>query len=190
MNIRLKEYWSLLVIYLRPQRWRVALLATLLLTSIGLQLANPQLLRYFIDTAQAGGEMRRLFTAVGLFIGIALLTQLFSLGATYVSEIVAWSATNDLRSDLTLHCMRLDLTFHKAHTPGELIERIDGDVTAMANFFSQFVIRVVGNVILMFGVLIVLLIEDYRIGLVMTGLAALLFLALIGAQRIAVPFWT
>jgi ABC-type multidrug transport system fused ATPase/permease subunit len=190
MKLPLKQYWSLLITYLRPQRRRVTLLAALLLSSIGLQLANPQLLRYFIDTAQAGGETSALFVAAGLFIGIALVTQLISLGATYVSEIVAWRATNDLRADLALHCLRLDLTFHKAHTPGELIERVDGDVTAMANFFSQFVIRVVGNVILMFGVLIVLLIEDYRIGLVMTGLAALLFLALIGAQRIAVPFWT
>jgi ABC-type multidrug transport system fused ATPase/permease subunit len=189
MNLPVKEYWSLLVTYLRPQRRRVTLLAALLLGSIGLQLANPQLLRYFIDTAQAGGETRALFVAAGLFIGIALITQLSSLGATYVSEIVAWRSTNDLRADLALHCLRLDLSFHKAHTPGELIERIDGDVTAMANFFSQFVIRVVGNIILMFGVLIVLLIEDYRIGLVMTGLAALLFLALIGAQRLAVPFW-
>ena len=156
MNIPLKQYWSLLVTYLRPQRRRVTLLAALLLSSIGLQLANPQLLRYFIDTAQAGGKTRALLVAAGLFIGIALATQLISLGATYVSEIVAWSSTNDLRSDLTLHCLRLDLTFHKSHTPGELIERIDGDVTAMANFFSQFVIRVVGNIILMFGVLIAL----------------------------------
>jgi ABC-type multidrug transport system fused ATPase/permease subunit len=41
----------------------------------------------------------------------------------------------------------------------------------------------------MFGVLIVLLIEDYRIGLVLSGLAAPLFVALIVAQRAAVPFW-
>ena len=36
--------------------------------------------------------------------------------------------------------------FHKSTTPGELIERIDGDVTALSNFFSAFMIRVVGNV--------------------------------------------
>jgi hypothetical protein len=40
------------------------------------------------------------------------------------------------------------------------------------------VVRVLGNVLLMFGVLIVLLIEDERFGLAMTALAALLFVAL------------
>ena len=191
MKLPFNQYGHLLITHLRPQRRRVALLAALLLSSIALQIANPQLLRYFIDTAQNPQiELRALSIAATLFIGIALATQLLSLGATYVSEIVAWSATNDLRADLALHCLRLDMVFHKARTPGELIERIDGDVTAMANFFSQFVIRVLGNAILMFGVLIVLLIEDYRIGAVLTVLAALLFLALIGAQRLTVPFWS
>jgi len=41
--------------------------------------------------------------------------------------------------------LNLDLPFHKAHTPGELIERIDGDVSTLANFFSQFTIKVAAN---------------------------------------------
>jgi len=191
MKLPFGQYGNLLTTYLRPQRRRVATLTTLLLSSIALQIANPQLLRYFIDTAQnPQSELQSLFIAAGLFIVLALATQLLALGATYVSEIVAWSATNDLRSDLALHCLRLDMVFHKRRTPGELIERIDGDVTAMANFFSQFVVRVLGNVILMLGVLIVLLIEDYRIGVVMLLLAAVLFVALILIQRWTVPFWS
>jgi ABC-type multidrug transport system fused ATPase/permease subunit len=190
MKLPFGSYGGLLISYLRPQGRRVAALVVLLLSSIGLQIANPQLLRYFIDTAQnPQSELQALFVAAGLFIGLALATQLLSLGATYVSEIVAWSATNGLRADLALHCLRLDMVFHKARTPGELIERIDGDVTALANFFSQFVVRVLGNAILMVGVLIVLLIEDARIGAAMTVLAMALFFALIGIQRLTVPFW-
>ena len=46
--------------------------------------------------------------------------------------------------------------FHNARTPGELIERIDGDVTALANFFSRFVIQLLGNALLLLGVLALL----------------------------------
>ena len=191
MISQFQGYWQILAKYLRPHRRSVTILTVLLLTSIALQLMNPQLLRYFIDTAQKPeNPLSALFVAAGLFVSIALVTQVLSLGASYVSENLAWSATNDLRADLTLHCLRLDMTFHKGRTPGELIERIDGDVTALANFFSQFVIRVLGNVVLMLGVLVVLWLEDWRIGAVMTVLAALLFVSLLLVQRFAVPFWT
>src|SRR5258706_6578483 len=189
MSIPLRQYWSLLVTYLRPQRRRVILLAALLLGSIGLQLANPQLLRYFIDTAQAGGEMTALIEAALLFIGVALVNQVLSVGATYVGENVGWTATNALRADLTLHCLRLDLSFHKARTPGELIERVDGDVTAVANFFSQFVVKVLGNLLLMIGVLIVLFAENWRVGAVMATFALLALITLLRFQRIAAPYW-
>src|SRR5258706_3633843 len=189
MSIPLRQYWSLLVTYLRPQRRRVILLAALLLGSIGLQLANPQLLRYFIDTAQAGGEMTALIEAALLFIGVALVNQVLSVGATYVGENVGWTATNALRADLTLHCLRLDLGFHKARTPGELIERIDGDVTALAGFFSRFVIDVLGNALLVVGILVVVVRENVFAGVVLTGFALLVLLVLGRLRSVAVRAW-
>ena len=39
---------------------------------------------------------------------------------------------------------------------GDLIERIDGDVMELSNFFSQMVVRVLGNILLLLGILLVL----------------------------------
>src|SRR5690348_4646873 len=189
MHVSLRQYWVLLAGYLRPQRSRVVVLGALIFGGIALQLANPQILRYFIDTARTSGPLADLVVAAALFLGVALVQQLLTVAAAYAGENIAWVATNALRADLADHCLRLDMSFHKGRTPGELIERIDGDVNALSNFFSQFVIRVLGNVVLMVGVLIVLLIEDYRIGVAMTVLATVLFFALIGIQRLTVPFW-
>ena len=46
------------------------------------------------------------------------------------------------------------MDFHNRRTPGEMIERIDGDVTALANFFSQFVIQVLGSALLLLGAIV------------------------------------
>jgi ATP-binding cassette, subfamily B, bacterial len=54
MCISLHTYSHLLRQYLGPQRAAVALMAALLLASIGFQLAGPQLARRFIDAARAG----------------------------------------------------------------------------------------------------------------------------------------
>jgi ABC-type multidrug transport system fused ATPase/permease subunit len=165
MNVPFQQYWDLLANYIRPQKARFTLLAVLLLGSIGLQIVNPQIMRYFIDAVTSGQATETLIVSALGFVGIALLQQLVSVGAVYVGENVAWIATNALRADLARHCLELDMGFHNSHSPGELIERIDGDVAELANFFSQLVIRVLGNLLLLIGILVVLFWEDWRVGI-------------------------
>ncbi|HEX5690970.1 MAG TPA: ABC transporter ATP-binding protein, partial [Roseiflexaceae bacterium] len=189
MNIPLRRYWSLLVTYLRPQWLQVAGLAVLLFGGIGLQLLNPQILRGFIDSAMNGGAAADLTRQALLFIGVALLAQVLEIGATYLGESVSWTATNALRTDLAEHCLRLDMSFHKARTPGELIERVDGDVNALATFFSQFCIHLLGNMILVAGVLALLFREDWRVGLGMTLFAFGALAVLFRIRSFATPYW-
>ena len=189
MNISLKQYWSLLANYLTPQRPRVIALALLVFASIGLQLVNPQIVRYFIDTATRGGAMRDLIAAALVFLGVAVVQQLLSVAATYYGENVAWTATNALRADLAAHCLRLDMSFHKARTPGELIERIDGDVNALSNFFSQLVIGVLSNLLLLVGVLVLLFREDWRVGAGLALFALCALFVLLRIRSFAVPYW-
>ena len=66
------------------------------------------------------------------------------------------------------HCLSLDMSFHKTQTSGSLIERVDGDVNALANFFSSFIIHLFGNLLLMIGILALLYRENFWIGFVMT----------------------
>jgi ATP-binding cassette subfamily B protein len=168
VKIPLKDYARLLAHYLRPQWVRVVGLAVLLFSMIGLQLLNPQVLRVFIDDALAGKPVESLAVTALLFIGLAVVTQLVSVCSVYLSENVGWTATNLMRGDLAEHCLSLDMPFHNATNPGAMIERIDGDVTAMANFFSQFVIKVLGNLLLLVGVLVLLWVEDWRMGLALS----------------------
>ncbi|KPV50448.1 helicase, partial [Kouleothrix aurantiaca] len=189
MNQALKQYRALLSTYLQRQRGRVLMLAVLLLGGIALQIANPQILRYFIDSAQGGGATSQLINAAILFIVVAIATQVLNVAATYIAENVGWTATNQLRADLALHTLKLDMSFHKARTPGELIERIDGDVTALANFFSQFVIRVFGSLLLLLGILVALTLANWQIGLMLTGFAVAVVTIITWVQRIAVPYW-
>jgi len=169
---------SLLTRYLRPARARVALLAILLFASIGLQLVNPLLLRAFLDSAMAGQPVNALVRIAALFIAVAIAAQFVAVVEAYVAEDVGWTATNRLREDLAAHALALDMGFHYAHVPGELIQRLDYDVGTLANFFSRFVLRILAGALLLVGVLIVLTALDWRIGLVFTvyilvGLAAL-----------------
>mgnify|MGYP000848395511 CR=1 FL=1 len=182
-------YWTLLGTYLRPQLHRVVLLALLLFSSIGLQLLNPQIIRYVIDAAQhsSGGPLAWAGLA---FIAAALAERAARQGALYVGEQTGWVATNALRRDLARHCLRLDMAFHKAHTPGELIERIDGDVTALSEFFAQFAVWLLGNTVLIIAILALLFREDWRVGVGLSIYALVTLVVLGRLQNLGMRRWT
>jgi ABC-type multidrug transport system fused ATPase/permease subunit len=171
----------------------MTLLAALIFATIGLQLVNPQIIRYFIDTAMRAGaegvQTQHLVWAALTFIGAALLLQGISVAAIYVGEDIGWRATNQLRNDLALHCLRLDVTFHNNHTPGEMIERIDGDIMDIAVFFAQFILRGLGNVLLLLGVVVVLLWEDWRISAALAVYTVISLVSFYYMRKIAIPYW-
>lgn len=189
MKIPLRRYWKLLRKYLRPLILQVILLFIAITLSVVLQLINPQMIRSFIDHALHKDSYDVLFKLAVGFIGLAFLQQLLYIFSSYIGKSVAWTSTNALREDLTRHCLQLDMAFHKTLKPGELIERVDGDVTVLLNFFSQLIIVLINNILLIAGVLILLFIEDWRIGLLQTVLVAITFFSLLKIQSIAVPHW-
>lgn len=182
-------YKEMLVRYVLPHKKMLASLAVLLVLSIGLQLINPQIIRYFIDTAQGEGSLTALYYAAGFFIGFSLLQQGVSVAAAYFSENLGWTTTNKLRAELAEHCLSLDMSFHKTQTSGSLIERVDGDVNALANFFSSFIIHLFGNLLLMIGILVLLFRESFWIGLVMTAFVIGSIYVIQYIRRFAIPVW-
>jgi ATP-binding cassette, subfamily B, bacterial len=189
MRIPLRPYLQLLAKYLRPQLGRAALLAGLILLGIALRVINPQIIRRFLDAAQRGAPIEQLWLAGAAFLGFALLVQTLSVISVYLSEVVGWNATNALRADLALHALRLDMTFHNDKTPGDMIERIDGDVMDLAVFFSQLVVRVAGNIVLLIAILIVLFFENWVIGVGYLVFCTIALVAMRTFSAAAEPFW-
>ena len=184
-SLPLKEGADLLARYLRPQTRMALVVAALLLTDIGLDLINPQILRYFIDEAMAGSAIGRLITAAAVFTGITLVGQVVNVAVTYASGRVAWTATNALRVDLTRHCLSLDMSFHNNRTPGEMIARVDTDASQLGGFFSTFIIEILGNVLLLMGILGLLFREDWRAGLALAGFAAIALFVISTMRRVS-----
>lgn len=176
-------YRGLAVRYLKPQWKRALPMTVLLLLGIALQLLNPQLLSAFINMITGGTAQTSTLLSIGaLFIVIALLNQGITVYTTYLSENLAWTATNQLRTDLVAHCLSLEMAFHKAHTSGELIERIDGDVDTLSLFFSQAVVSLLGNGLLIVGIIVSLFVVNWLIGLSI-GFFALLGIVVLSALR-------
>ncbi|GCE27101.1 helicase [Dictyobacter alpinus] len=189
MKLSAKTYRDLLITYLKPQWVRVLWLCLLLASSISIALINPQIVRTFIDSASAKGTLWGLLFIALIFLLLSIARQIITVIEAYVAANVSLTATNALRADLMLHCLQLDATFHTTHSPGELIERIDGDVSSLSTFFSRLVIALFGNICLLIGVLVLLFLVDWRVGGVLSVFTVLAFLLVNRLRGLATPYW-
>lgn len=140
--------------------------------SSALLLAAPILVRSIVDRAGDGDAVAIRTLAVG-FLGVVVLGQIVEILVTRAATHTAWHTTNGLRIRLTDHVLGLDHGFHRRHTPGELIQRIDGDVTDVSDFLGRVVPRMAGALFLVVGMLVVLAVLDWRIAIGMVAYVAL-----------------
>ncbi len=152
-----------------------------------LPLVAPLFTRRFVDGAMAGDGLRLLtFIALG-YLGFAVAGQLARMLTAWLASRLAWDGTNRLRELLAAHALGLDMAYHRQRTPGEMIERVDGDVDAIAQFVVAFLLDVVVSVLLLFGVVAVVFAVDPRIGAVLLVYCVALVVGMVRAQRLAVP---
>ena len=160
-------HYRLFAELLRPNRRALVVLALVLTAASLLPLVGPQLLRLFIDSAVADAPLTTLVLLALAYVTLGVLAQAATVGTAYAATRMAWSATNGLRERAARHVLHLDLAFHGATSPGTLIERIDGDATAITKLFTDVVLKVAGGALTMLGAVILVTLEDWRVGLAM-----------------------
>ncbi|MDQ3108168.1 MAG: ABC transporter ATP-binding protein/permease [Actinomycetota bacterium] len=158
-------HWRALAALLRPdaKRW-VVLCALIASTSAG-ALVGPLIVRQIVDIAANGTTTAAVVRLGVVFLAVAVFTQVLGVVVVNTATRAAWRITNTLRLDITRHVLDLDHEFHRRHTPGELIQRVDGDVTNVSDFLSQVVPKVIGALMMLSGMLAVLAVLDWRLGL-------------------------
>jgi ABC-type multidrug transport system fused ATPase/permease subunit len=189
MRRAFSRYRGVFSTYVLPHRLHLVALGILVAARIILELSGPLILRSFIDAAVAHRTVSLLIEIATIYVTVAFVGQGVDLAEAYVATDIAWLTTNALREDLAAHCLRLDMTFHHAYPPGALLERIDGDVATLADFFSRFVTSTVAHLLLFAGMLIVLVHIDWRVGLVLALYAVLMAPVLYRLRGLAVPRW-
>ena len=172
-----------------------------------LPLLSPQIIRFFIDSATNKLDQSKdvlgpilipfskmlgqdpLIIAASLFIAVSILGQLVRLVHNYLAQDVAWKTTNQMRGDLAEHCLSLDMSFHNQKTPGEMVERVDGDTSTLASFFSALILQVAGGLLRLTLILLIVLREDWRIGLSMITFTVVAMFVFHLTRSVAVPIY-
>lgn len=152
--------------YLRPHGRAV----TVSLVAIGagsiLQLAQPWLTKIAIDDHIATGNVDGLDRIAFAFLAVLAGYFVCEYVQTWTMQMMGQRIMFDLRMQIHRHLQRLDLRFYDRNPVGRLMTRVTTDVDALNELFASGVIAVVRDVVMLAGIMIVLLVMDWRLALV------------------------
>ncbi|WP_228282451.1 ABC transporter ATP-binding protein [Rubrobacter tropicus] len=172
--------------FIRPH-WRgfVPAFVGVVATSL-VALLKPWPLKFLIDNVlqvgQAGPRTTSPTTIIlaigGAIVGIAVLQGLFTYLKEFFLSATSQRVAFSLRRALFDHMQRLSLAFHDRQRTGDMITRVTTDVTKVQELVTdKLLVDGISSVLQFAGMLTVMLVIDWRLGLIAAAWAPLVVLA-------------
>ena len=152
--------------YVKPYRLTFAIAAFLTIFLAVIALVQPILIQRTLDKYIVVGDYNGLVFMVSLMIGQLVIQTIAQYYQTYMTNALGQSVIKDLRMDVFNHIMSLRLKFFD-HTPiGVLITRTVSDLETIADIFSEGLISIAGDLLLVVSIVIYMLIQDWKLTLI------------------------
>jgi ATP-binding cassette subfamily B protein len=152
--------------FVRPYRRQlfISIMAVLIFTAT--QIAIPLIISYTIDEGLKPDMASQ--TALRTGVTAFAFAILINYGAAWVQESVVGKAAEnvlfDIRTAMYDHLQDVSLSFMDKTEVGRLMSRLQGDVNAMQEFLETSVLSV-GDIVLLFGIIVSMLWLDAKLGL-------------------------
>ena len=159
----------------------LGVLATIFVIS-GLGVVPPILMRMLVDEALPQGDIRLLTVLGAGMIAVPLVNALVGILQRWWSSRVGEGIIFDLRRELFDHLQRMSLRFFTASKGGEVMNRLNSDVTGAQQAITGTLVSIVSNVVSVIAILIVMLQAEWRLTILAV---AALPLFVLPARRVA-----
>jgi len=163
--------------YLYPYRLRMTFAFVLMLCESGLTLLSPYLLKVAIDQYIIPGDLPGLATIALQLSGAFIALFAVSAGQRYLLSWVGLRVLANLREQLFQHLQRLYLGYHDTHIVGVTVSRVINDVAEINELLSQGLITLLGDLLVLIGIIVVMISMSPRLALFTFMVLPLMFLA-------------
>ena len=161
--------------FVRPYKRQVAISVAAVVTYTGTQLTIPLLISYAIDYGMAAEEPQSLLLKImAIFAVIVIINFISSRVQELVTGRMAENVLFDIRRAMFEHLQRVSLSFMDKTEVGRLMSRLQGDVNSMQEFLETSVLAV-GDLLLLFGIVAVMLWLDWQLALMVLTVIPILF---------------
>ncbi len=166
-----------LLTYLRPHRAKMLSAFFLMLVVTGATLGIPLLLKVAIDRYIASKELAGL-SQISILMALIFLSLFGAAsGQRFLLSWVGQRVLATLRGELMRHLQALSLGYHSRHIVGVTISRVISDVAVINELLSQGLIALIGDILVLIGIIVVMLVLSPSLALLTFSTIPLMLLA-------------
>ena len=152
--------------YLFPYWRRLVLVLVISLISTATTLAIPYLSKDLIDTALVGRDLAALRRMVGWFIALGLFGFVLNVTSGLRYTRVSAEILFDMRLSVYEHLQRLSPRFFARTRLGDIVSRLNNDISEIQRVVAEAALAWVGNVLFLAGSLVMMVWLDWRLALI------------------------
>ena len=142
-----------------------------------LELAQPYLVKIAIDDHILRGNWRGLGGVAAQFLAVLLALYVLRAAQAYLTQLTGQRVIHDLRAALFAHLQRQDARFYDRSPVGRLMTRVLNDGEAIQELFTSGLVALLGDVVVLTGVVVIMLGMNWKLALVTFALVPLLVAA-------------
>ncbi len=106
-------------------------------------------------------------------------------GQTYLTQLLGQNATRDLRAQLFEKLQVVDVAYIERNPIGRLMTRVTNDVESLSEMFATGAVSIVGDIVTLVGIVIMMLVLDWKLTLYTFSLVPFLAALLLFFRRFA-----
>jgi ABC-type multidrug transport system fused ATPase/permease subunit len=163
--------------FLTPHWPRMLAALILMLISSMLALTTPYLIKIAIDEHIVAGNADALFYTAMLMALVFVALYATTAVQQYLLSFVGLRILTSLRARLFQHLQVLPVSYHHAHIVGVTISRVIGDVAVINDLLSSGVATIIGDTVVLAGIVLVMLSLNVQLALSAFAVLPLMLLA-------------
>ncbi len=164
-NMKDGEIIKRLMGYAKPYIKHFVLIFFIMLFSIVYDLVSPLIIGDLIEVVQGEFELSYLFTMVGIYAGILIVSLVCTYLQAMILQKIGQKILSALRLDVFSHIEKLSHEQLNNIPVGKLVTRVSNDPNAISYMFTNILVTLVKNIMVVFGVLGAMLMLNYTLTL-------------------------
>ncbi len=178
-----------LLSYLWEYKKKIIVVLFIMIYCVAVSIINPLFMEKAVDDYITPKDFKGLFILIGIAVAVNIVWILLVKLRMHMMAGITNNAVRKIREEVFEHLQTLDFKYFDSRPTGKILSRVISDVNSLSNVLSNLVITLIPDSLLLVGIVVIMLIKDWRLALFAMAGFPLLLVSITALENLCHKNW-